>query len=99
MSISLLRVALSLVLGGDALVLLLHGGHAGVPAAVAMAIAGLEIAGALLFAIPRTTAIGAWALLASLAAAAVVHACIGELPPPSFVVFALAIVVVMRSAR
>src|SRR5215467_9052416 len=99
MQINLLRWALSLVLGGGALLLVLHGGHAGMPAVLAMAIAGLELAGAVLFAIPRTTAIGGWALLASLAAAAVAHGFVGEIPPPSFVVFALAIIVVMRSAR
>lgn len=95
----MLRWSLSVVLGGGAALLLLHGGHAGVPAVVAMAIASVELLGAVLFVIPATQRFGAFALLASLASAAIAHAVIGEIPPPSFIVFAAAIIVVMRSAR
>jgi hypothetical protein len=99
MSNTILRWSLSVVLGGGAALLLLHGGHAGVPAAVAMAIAIVELLGAVLFLFPATQRPGAFALLGSLAAAAAAHAVIGEIPPPSFIVFVAAIVVVMRSAR
>ena len=79
--------------------LLLHGGHAGVPVVIAMAIASIELLGAVLFVIPATQRVGAVSLLASLAAAAIAHAAISEIPPPSFIVFAAAIIVVMRSPR
>ncbi len=102
MTISFLRWSIALVLGSGAALLLLslaHGGHPGVPDAIAGALGVAELVAALLFLVPRTTALGGIALVGVLAAAAVLHIAIGEVPPPSFVVYAAGIAVVMRSAR
>ena len=86
MSRNILRWSIALVLGGGALLLLVHG-----QPVHAIPIAALELAGAALFVVPRTRRLGAYALLASLAAAAALHAWLGAVPPPSFVVYAAAI--------
>jgi len=87
-----LRVALVLVLGGGAVLLLAHGPHA--PPLVALGVS--EALGALLLAIPRTRRLGGCVLLVVLAAAALFHALSGEVPPPAFLVYAAAIAVTMR---
>ncbi len=86
MAMNVLRWSLALVLGAGALLLLVHGRPA-----LALPIAAVELVGAALFVVPRTRRIGAVALVGSLAAAAVLHAALGAVPPPSFLVYAAAI--------
>jgi hypothetical protein len=99
MAMTLLRWSLALVLGCGALLLLVslaHGGHAGLPIAVAIALGAAELIAAVLFLVPRTVRLGGAALIGVLAVAAALHAMAGEVPPVSFVVYALAIWAVMR---
>jgi hypothetical protein len=95
----MLRWSIALVLGFGAAALLVHHDHAGIEPAVAIALAVVELAFAVLFAIPRTTRPGGFGLLAVLAAAAVVHIAIGQPPPIAFVVYAAAIWVVIKEKR
>jgi DoxX-like protein len=102
MSITLLRWSLALVLGSGAALLLIslvHGGHPGIPSPLAAAVGLAELAGAILFVAPRTTTLGAIGLVASLAAAAIVHVAVGDAPPPAFLVYAAGIAVIVRTSR
>lgn len=101
MSLTVLRWSIALVLGGGAALLLAsvahadhdlaHLGHAG--GLVALGVA--ELVAAALFVVPRTLRLGGFGLLGVLAAAALLHAALGEVPSPSFVVYAAAIWVAM----
>jgi hypothetical protein len=86
-----LAVAIALVLGYGAVDALVHG--AVIPLAIP------EVAGAMLLVVPRTRRIGAIALVGVLVAASLLHAAIGEWPPPSFAVYAVALVAIARAAR
>ncbi len=94
-----LRWSLAAVLGAGAVLLLVAlagGGHLGLHAPLAAAIAVAEVAGAVLLVVPRTRRLGGAVLLATLAAAALLHALAGQVPPLAFVVYAAAIAVAMR---
>src|SRR5262245_58188738 len=101
MSLTLLRWSLAVVLSSGAALLLLSlaHGHPGVPPPLLAAVGVLELGGAILFVVPRTTNLGAAGLVASLAAAAVVHLAIGDAPPPAFLVYAAGIAVIVRAPR
>jgi hypothetical protein len=90
--ITWLRWIVAAVLGGGSVELLVHGGHGAIGSALAIA----ELAGCTLLVMPRTRHIGAIALAAVLVAACIVHALVGEWPPPSFAVYAAALLVVGR---
>src|SRR5262245_3933334 len=98
MPFTLLCWSLAGVLGtGGALLVVscLRGGHA----APLIVLGAAELVAAVLFVVPRTLRAGGLALLAVLAAAAALHAAIGERPPISFVVYAAAIWAVMTERR
>jgi hypothetical protein len=98
MSLTALRWSVVIVLGGGAALLLLHG-HPALPAWLGAALAAVELAGAVLFAVPATVPVGAAALIAALVAAAAIHIALGQPPPPAYAVHAAAIwVVVARRA-
>jgi len=86
MLFTLLRGSLALVLG------------AGGPA-VLIGLGVCELAAAALFAVPRTTRAGGFALLGVLVAAVALHAAAGDAPPVSFAVYAAAIWAVMADHR
>ena len=79
-SLVVLRTALGVVLGGLAVLTLLHraGGHGGHLEVVIQAIALAEVVGALLLLAPRTSRAGAAVLVVVLAAAIAVHLLHGE---------------------
>lgn len=89
--ITLLRWSLVAVLGIGAGALLVTR-----PAPPAVALGVAELVGAALLVVPRTRVVGAVLLFAVLAAAAVLHAVLGQVPPIAFVVYAAALAVVMR---
>jgi hypothetical protein len=86
-----LALALAVVLGGGAAVALAHG--------AVIPLASVELVAAALLVVPRTRRVGAIAMLGVLAAASILHASFGEVPPTSFVVDAVALVIVARGAR
>jgi hypothetical protein len=88
----MLRWSLAVVLGGSALLLLVHGAHDPIHVAIGAA----EVAGALLLVVPRSRRLGGVVLLTVLAAAAVVHVLHGLAPPLAFVVYAAATLVALR---
>jgi DoxX-like family len=90
--ITWLRWSVAAVLGGGAVELLVHGGHGAIGSALAIA----ELAGSALLVMPTTRRIGAIALAVVLVAACIVHTLVGEWPPPSFAVYAVALLVVAR---
>jgi hypothetical protein len=91
-SLTALRWALAMCLGGQALVLavrvLMHHGQP-----VLLCLGLLETAGAALLLVPATRRVGAPLLLASLAIAAALHLASREAPPVAFLVYVPAIVV------
>ena len=102
--VTVLRLALALVIGHAALMLLLqilHGGsiHAAVHPGIAAALALVELLAVVLFLIPRTTVLGAWTLGAVLVAATLLHLHAGQAPPPVFLVYAAGIWVVAAETR
>ena len=74
---------------------------AGMPTLVRLALAWGEIAGALLFLVARTTAVGGWILIAVFLAAAAVHALHGMLHVGMLLIYAAAawVVITHRRAR
>ncbi|HUJ61626.1 MAG TPA: hypothetical protein VLX92_24140 [Kofleriaceae bacterium] len=92
-SIGWLRAALVAACGIGAALVLARGPYA----PHALALAGAELVACALLAVPATRRAGGWLLLATLAAAAVVHGVAGELPT-ALAVYAAATVVVMREA-
>ena len=72
-----LRYALCLVLGYEAVMTLLHlPGH--MPRILVLVIAGLELIACVLFALPKVVYTGGWLLFATLLAAFVLHALHGS---------------------
>ncbi len=102
-STTLLLWSLSLVLGGQALLVLLHSllGRSthGPPMALLVVTAGAELLGALLLFVPQKRSLGGYLLLASLGLAMVLHVAMGEWPPAAYLVYAAAIRVVIRGDR
>ena len=87
-----LRWTLSLALGAPAVALAAASRQVPV-----IAIGATEAMGAILLQPRRTRMIGAALLLLSLMGASVLHAMLGELPPPAFLVYVAAIAVVTKS--
>jgi hypothetical protein len=98
-----LRLALALVIGYAAVLLLLdaHRGalHGGVDPAIPAVLAVLEILAVLLLLIPKTLVLGGRMLWGALVAATLLHLHAGESPPPIFLVYAAAIWVVLAEVR
>src|SRR5678815_2461802 len=94
----LLRWSIAGVLGAGGAILAVSTLQTGRSAAL-IVLGGAELLAAALFIIPRTLRAGGFALLAVLAAAAALHAAIGDAPPLSFVVYAAAIWAVMTEYR
>jgi len=99
----LLRWTLALVLGGQALVFLVHLSARGVPfphvpqhLPYYFAIGSTELAGSILMLVPRTRTIGAACVIASLAGAAGCTWIEGARPPLAFVVYVAALFAVMQ---
>jgi len=98
-----LRWTLSMVLAVASIAVLLQPGvwpsmHPGVPSWVVGGIASAELVAILLFLLPVTLRAGAALLVTVLALAACVHLWTGKAPPPSFLVYAAAIWVVVADA-
>jgi hypothetical protein len=95
---TLLRWAISLVLGSGAAVLVASCLRGERPAG--LLILGIaELVAALLFLVPRTLRAGGLALLAVLIAATALHATAGEPPPIGFAVYAAAIWAIMAERK
>jgi len=97
-----LRLALALVIGHAALLLLLGARrgafHGGVHPAIVETLAAVELLALVLFLIPRTLILGARLLWIVLVAAALLHLHGGQAPPPIFLVYATAVWVVAADA-
>ena len=89
-----LALVIALVLGGGAAHALVHGA-----AGPVIPLAIVEVAASVLLVVPRTRRVGAIALVGVLAVASVFHASLGEWPPPSFAVYAVALVAIARGHR
>ena len=97
-----LRWVLAGVLGAQGLAFALHRAaeeDAAVPAALRVSLGFLEVAGAVLFVVPRTATAGAVALAASLAVAAGVHVALGTRPPLAYLVYLAAIPAALEARR
>jgi hypothetical protein len=89
-----LAVVLAVVLGGGGVLTLAHG-----TAALVIPLAVAEVIASVLLVVPRTRRLGALVLVGVLALASILHASFGEWPPPSFAVYAVALVVIARGSR
>lgn len=97
-----LQWVLAVVLGAQGLAFALHPGaglDALVPAPIRLALGSVEAAGAVLFAVPRTVALGGAALSASLAIASAVHLALGTRPPLAYLVYLATILAVWDARR
>jgi hypothetical protein len=91
-----LRWSLGLVLIYECTRLLLSSGpHGHIPHALVMAIAAVELLGAILFLIPPTLAAGGRLLLATFLVAAIVHILHAQFDVGFLVIYAMAVLTVM----
>ena len=89
-----LRWTLALVLGGQAALLLVASLRTASPAPVHLTLGVAELLASVLILLPRTRLAGAALLFLTLTGASVVHLASGQAPPPSFAVYAVALLVV-----
>ena len=100
--IAWLRWSLAVVLGAGAaslLVAVASARHEGIGAVVGTALGAAELVAVVLLLVRSTRRAGGVLVLAVLAAATVVHAHAGQAPPLSFLVYAVATLVVMQPER
>jgi len=98
MTSTLLRWAISLVLGSGAAALVASCLRGERPAGL-LVLGVAELIAALLFLVPRTLRAGGVALLAVLVVATALHAAAGEPPPISFAVYVAAIWAIMAERK
>ncbi len=89
-----LAFVIAVVLGGGGAHAVLHGAHGPV---IPLALA--EVAASVLLVVPRTRRVGAIVLVGVLVAATALHASLGEWPPASFAIDAVALVAIARGHR